>query len=54
MKSISDWLGVAFSFSAMLGRIGSTSPIPMNETIAANAIAHTAAGCPRRAAVAVP
>ncbi len=37
--------GVAFSCEESAGRIGSTSPIPMNDTTQANATAHTARGC---------
>ncbi len=33
--------GVAFSDSAIAGRIGSTNPMPMNATTQAKATAHT-------------
>ena len=38
--------GPAFNASAMDSRIGSTRPIPMNAITAANAVIHTALGCP--------
>jgi hypothetical protein len=38
-------LGEAFSSWEMAGRMGSTSPIPMNDTTQANATAKTAFGC---------
>jgi hypothetical protein len=38
-------LGEACSSWEMDGRIGSTSPIPMNDTTHANATAKTAFGC---------
>ena len=45
MNSSSTWLGVACSFVASAGRIGSTSPMPMNATTQAKATANTAFGC---------
>lgn len=45
MNSSDTWLGVACSFVLRAGRIGSTSPIPMNEITQAKATAHTAFGC---------
>ena len=44
MNSSVTWLGVASSCSESAGRIGSTSPMPMNEITQANATAHTARG----------
>src|SRR5512140_3275764 len=38
------WLGVASSCTAMLFRIGSTSPMPMKAITQAKATAHTARG----------
>src|SRR5699024_9750451 len=35
------WDGVASSWLLMAGRIGSTRPMPMKDTVAAKAIAHT-------------
>ena len=46
--------GVAASSSASTGRIGSTSPMPMNDTTHANATAHTARGCLNGLAAAAP
>ena len=45
MNSSDTWLGVARRLSARAGRIGSTSPMPMNEMTQAKATAHTARGC---------
>ena len=44
MNSSVTWLGEACSSCEMAGRIGSTRPMPMNETTHANATAKTAFG----------
>ena len=44
MNSSSMVLGLAFSLSCNEGRIGSTSPMPMNEMTQAKATARTALG----------
>ena len=44
MNSRVTWLGVARSWVESAGRIGSTSPMPMNEITQAKATAHTARG----------
>ena len=44
MNSNETWAGVAESCSASAGRIGSTSPMPMNEMTQAKATAQTAFG----------
>jgi hypothetical protein len=48
VNSSSVWVALARSSEAIAGRIGSTRPIPMNDTTAANAMAHTAIGCRSR------
>ena len=45
MNSRVTSLGEAFSSWEIAGRIGSTRPIPMNDTTHANATANTALGC---------
>ncbi len=45
MNSSSTELGVAFSCLDRAGRMGSTRPIPMNDTTQAKATAQTALGC---------
>nr|WP_319660599.1 hypothetical protein [Streptomyces sp. MI02-7b] len=45
MNSSVTWLGEASSWLDIAGRIGSTRPIPMNETTQAKATAKTAFGC---------
>ena len=45
MNSSVTSLGEACSSWEMAGRIGSTRPIPMNDTTQANATAKTAFGC---------
>jgi hypothetical protein len=45
VNSSDTWLDVACKLLASAGRIGSTSPMPMNETTQANATAQTARGC---------
>ncbi len=47
------WLGEAFSWCEMAGRIGSTRPMPMKDTTQAKATAKTAFGC-RKGLAAVP
>jgi hypothetical protein len=44
VKRRETWLGVACRPLAMDGRIGSTSPMPMNATTDAPAVAHTDLG----------
>jgi len=44
VKSSSTWLGLALSWLAGAGRIGSTRPMPMNDITQANATAQTALG----------
>jgi hypothetical protein len=46
-------LGDALSWCEMAGRIGSTRPMPMNDTTQANATANTAFGC-RKGLATVP
>ena len=45
MNSSVTSLGEACSSCEMAGRIGSTRPMPMNDTTQANATAKTAFGC---------
>lgn len=45
MNSSVTWLGEALSWVDRAGRIGWTSPMPMNEITQANATAQTAFGC---------
>ena len=45
MNSSVTSLGEACSSFEIAGRIGSTRPIPMNDTTQANATANTAFGC---------
>jgi hypothetical protein len=48
VNSSSIWLGDAWMPFAMIGRIGSTRPIPMNATMHAPSTAQTAFGWSRR------
>ena len=45
MNSRDTWLAVASKLAAIDLRIGSTRPMPMNDTMAANANTQTASGC---------
>src|SRR5690625_2586088 len=45
VKSSIDSNAVAPSCSAIVGRIGDTSPIPINDAAVAKVMAHTLAGC---------
>ena len=54
MNSSSTWLADACTPLAMIGRIGSTRPMPMNATMHANSTAQIAFGCLLRPMLGLP